>query len=373
MEKQQLILCVNPGSTSTKIAVFDGRREVFRENLAHAPEELARFACNNDQIPYRTQMILDALASHGIELGDIAAFSGRGGGQASHEGGTYLVNDLMVREAHEEKYASHPALLACQICHAFSAETGAPAFMTNSPATDEMRDEARITGLKGVYRICYAHALNQTEVAQRYAARIGCRYEDLDLVVCHIGGGVSVTAHAHGRMVDTNDILNGDGPMAPNRTGSVPAVDVVNLAFDMAAEGKGRKDVVKYVRSQGGLLSHLGTFDAREVVERIEAGDAYARHVYDAMAYQISKYVGSMYVALGCSCDAVILTGGIAHDDYLCGRVQAAVGKIAPVVRMPGEFEMEALAEGARRVLDHEEEAREYTGVPVWDESMLYE
>lgn len=372
MEKKQFILCVNPGSTSTKIAVFDGRREVFRQGLDHAPEELAQFASINDQIPYRTQMILDALAEHRIALKDIAAFSGRGGGQASHAGGTYLVNDLMAEEAHEEKYASHPALLACQICLAFSRQTGAPAFMTNSPATDEMRDEARITGLKGVYRISHAHALNQKEVAQRYAASIGRRYEDLNLVVCHIGGGVSVTAHARGRMVDTNDILNGDGPMAPTRTGSIPAVDIVNLAFDMAGEGKTRKDVIKFVRSQGGLVNHLGTFDAREVVARIEDGDAYARHVYDAMAYQVSKYVGSMFVALGCQCDAIVLTGGIAHDDYLCGKVEAAVGGIAPVVRMPGEFEMEALAEGARRVLDGEEQALEYTGVPVWDESMLY-
>lgn len=371
MSGSQLILCVNPGSTSTKIALFNGKHEVFCQALDHDPEELSGFACNNDQIPYRTQMILDALAEHGVALDDIAAFSGRGGGQASHVGGTYLVNELMVKEAREEKYASHPALLACQICHAFSKQTGAPAFMTNSPATDEMREEARITGLKGVYRVCYAHALNQKEVALRYAASAGHRYEDLDLVVCHIGGGVSVTAHRHGRMVDTNDILNGDGPMAPNRTGSIPAVDIINLAFDMAEKGKSRKDVIKYVRSQGGLLNHLGTFDAREVVARIKSGDTYARHIYDAMAYQISKYVGSMYVALGCRCDAIILTGGIAHDDYLCGKIEGAVSAIAPIVRMPGEFEMEALASGALRVLDGEEEALTYTGIPVWDESML--
>lgn len=370
------ILCVNPGSTSTKIAVFDGAdgelEEVFRENIQHSAEDLAGFSCNNDQIPYRTELILRALDEHGMTLDDMDAFGSRGGGQCSHVGGTYVVNERMAREAHDEVYASHPALLACQICYNFSLQTGRPAYMTNSPATDEMRQIARITGMKGCYRICYAHALNQKEAAQRYARSIGRPYEDLDLVVCHVGGGVSVTAHRHGRMVDTNDILNGDGPMAPNRTGSLPAQALVDRCFDAMERGEGRRDVSRYVRSKGGLYDLLGTFDAREVRGRIDDGDVYAKNVYDAMCYQIAKYVGSMYVALGCRCDAIILTGGIAHDDYLCGRVEEMTGSLAPVVRMPGEFEMEALAHGALSALE-DGIAMEYTGVPVWDESKLHE
>lgn len=362
-----LILCINPGSTSTKIALFDDDTELFRKNIAHTPEELSAFSCNNDQIPYRKRLIEDTLRDEGYSISDIDAFSGRGGGQCSHEGGTYRVNEIMVQQAHDEVYAQHPALLACQICYLFEKETGSPAFMTNSPSTDEMRDVARITGIKGVYRICYCHALNQKEIAQRYAESQGRPYEDLNLVICHIGGGISVSAHAHGRIVDTNDILNGDGPMAPNRTGSIPAKDIIGACF---VEGATREDVTAFVRSRGGIFDHLETYDMLEVKRRISEGDRYAQIVYDAMAYQIAKYIGSMAVAIGSAPDAVILTGGIANDDYLCDFIEHQAGWIAKIVRMPGEFEMEALAHGAASALRHG--AREYTGVPIWDESMLF-
>ena len=369
------ILCINPGSTSTKIAVFDGEAgalsEVFNETIRHSAEDLKPFACNNDQIPYRTGLILEALAAHGLSLDDMDAFATRGGGQCRHVSGTYLVNQLMSDECRDEVYAAHPALLASQIGWDFSQRTGKPAFMTNSPATDEMGSVAHLTGMRGVYRICYAHALNQKEAAARYAESVGRPYEDMDLIVCHIGGGVSVTAHAHGRMVDTNDILNGDGPMAPNRTGSIPCEDVVDRCFDIAEEGGTRRDASRYFRSQGGLLDLLGTTDAQEVEARIAAGDAYAKNVYDAFVYQIAKYAGSMYVALGCSCDAIILTGGIANSDYVCDGIERQVGSIAPVVRMPGEFEMEALARGALGALE-DGAYFEYTGVPSWTPDELW-
>lgn len=300
------VLAVNPGSTSTKIAVFDDERCVFRKSLEHTPDELARFSCNNDQLGYREQMVVDALAEHALTPSDMDAFAGRGGGQCSHVGGTYRVNELMVREAHDEVYASHPALLGCQIVFDLERRYGAPSYMVNSPATDEMRQVARVTGMRGVYRICYSHALNQKEVAQRYAASVGRTYEGLNLVVCHIGGGVSVTAHERGRMVDTNDILNGDGPMAPTRVGSIPAVDVARKTAEMGD----LKATERYLRSQGGLLDLLGTYDVREVRARIDAGDVYAKNVYDAMIYQIAKYVGSMAAAMRYEVDAVVLTGG---------------------------------------------------------------
>lgn len=362
------ILAINPGSTSTKIAVFEDDKEIFKKSLVHTAEELKDFKNNNDQIPYRKQMILDALQENGLSLSDIDGFAARGGGQCSHVGGTYRVNERMVQEAHDEIYASHPALLGCQIAFMFEKETGKPSFMVNSPATDEMRQIARLTGIKGVYRICYSHALNQKEAARRYAESVGKAYEDLNLIVCHIGGGISVTAHEKGKMVDTNDILNGDGPMAPTRTGSIPAVDMIHLSFS----GKTEKELMKFVRSQGGLSDHLGTFDAREVVERIKNGDIYAKNVYDAMIYQIGKYAGSMYAAMNCQLDGIVFTGGMAHDTYLVDRLKKQIGAMAPVAVLPGEFEMEALAHGAYDALLRHN-AFEYTGIPVWTEKQLYE
>ena len=361
-----LVLAINPGSTSTKIAVFKDETPVLSKTLRHSREDLAAFTCNNEQIPYRRRMIEEALAECGYSLQDMDAFSARGGGQCSHVGGTFLVNELMVHEAYEEKYASHPALLACQIAYQFANETGKPAFMTNSPATDEMDEIARFTGLAGIYRTCYTHALNQKEVARRYAASVDKAYEDLNLIICHIGGGISITAHRHGRMIDTNDILNGDGPMAPNRVGSIPAVDIVDLCYS----GKTRAEMVKLIRSQGGLLDHLGTFDALDVEEKIANGNTYAKKIYDAMIYQIAKYVGSMAVALKGKVDQIVLTGGIAHSEYLCNMVEEYVSFIAPVTIMAGEFEMEALAAGACDALENG--ALEYTGVPIWSEAMMF-
>lgn len=362
------ILSVNPGSTSTKIAVFEDEEPLFKSTLNHTAEELAVFPCNNDQIDYRIQMILDTLREHDLQLEDMSAFVGRGGGQCTHTGGTYIVNEKMVQEAYDEVYASHPALLGCQIVFRFHQQTGKPAYMVNSPATDEMKQIARITGIKGVYRICYAHALNQKEIALRYAKKINKNYKELNLIICHIGGGVSVTAHEKGLMTDTNDILNGDGPMAPNRTGSIPAMNIIDLCFD----GRSKEEAMKFVRSQGGLFDHLNTFDAREIVDRIKAGDIYAMHIYDAMAYQIAKYIGSMYAAMKCQCDAVILTGGIAYDEYMTSHIKSYIDKIAPVEIMAGEFEMEALNHGAYDALVNHS-ALEYTGIPVWNESMLFE
>lgn len=362
------ILAINPGSTSTKIAVFEDEKEIFKKTLTHTTEELAAYSSINEQLAYREQMILDALEENGLSLFDIDAFSSRGGGQCSHTGGTYKVNEKMVEDAVSEKYASHPAQLGCQIAYQFEKKTGKPAFMVNSPATDEMKQIARITGVKGVYRLCYSHALNQKEIAQRYAESIHKKYEELNLIVCHIGGGVSITAHEKGKMIDTNDILNGDGPMAPTRVGSIPAIDIVKMCY----EGKTQKEMMKFIRSQGGLFDHLGTFDAREVKERIKSGDMYAKNVYDAMIYQISKYIGSMYAAMHCQADAIVLTGGMSHDRYMTEGIMDYVKNIAPIEIIPGEFEMEALIHGAYQAIT-QNKVCEYTGIPVWNEKMLYE
>ena len=225
-------------------------------------------------------------------------------------GGIYRVNERMVQEAHDEIYASHPALLGCQIAFMFEKETGKPAFMVNSPATDEMRQIARLTGIKGVYRICYSHALNQKEAARRYAESVGKAYEDLNLIVCHIGGGISVTAHEKGKMVDSNDILNGDGPMAPTRTGSIPAVDMIHLSFS----GKTEKELMKFVRSQGGLSDHLGTDVYKRQAQINAAGDhSVVIQGPGAMGHKERLVTTGLYTfagSMGCD-DAEVYTGSV--------------------------------------------------------------
>lgn len=361
------ILAINPGSTSTKIGLFDDLNERFTVSIRHSKEDLSEFHNNNEQLPYRKELIEKTLNERGVDMADIDVYVARGGGQCSHVGGTYRVNQLMVDEAYAEKYASHPALLANQIAFQFANQYGKEAFMVNSPATDEMKQVARLTGMKGVYRICYAHALNQKEVGLRYAEKVGKSYDDLNLIICHLGGGISITAHEKGKMIDTNDILNGDGPMAPTRVGAIPAIDIMNLCFS----GKTKEEVSKFIRSQGGLYDHLGTFDAMEIDKRIENGDVYAKNVYDAMIYQIAKYIGSMHVAMRCKTDAIIFTGGIARDEYVIDGICSYVEDLAPIEIMAGEFEMEALVHGAYLAVKNGD-AYEYTGIPVWTEEELY-
>ena len=235
--------------------------------------------------------------------------------------------------------------------------------MVNPPDVDEFCDEARVTGLKGVYRESRIHALNQKEIGIRYGAKVGRRYEKLNLIICHIGGGISVTSHKNGRMVDSNDIANGDGPMAPTRCGQLPVKDVIAMCFSGKYTEREMRDKVT---KTGGLVDHLGTSDAREVGRMIEQGNAYARLVYNAMIYEIGKTVGAMAAVLKGKVDAVILTGGISHDTYVVEYLKEMVSFVGPVEVMAGEFALEALAAGAIRVLDGQEEAKCYIGVPVW-------
>jgi butyrate kinase len=229
---------------------------------------------------------------------------------------------------------------------------------------DEFDPVARVSGLSDVYRESRGHPLNQKEVAIRYARDVGKRYEDLNLVISHIGGGVSVTAHKRGRMADSSDVINGDGPMAPTRAGAIPATAIIKMCFS----GKyTEREMYDRITKTGGLVDHLGTSDVTEVLKRIRNKDGYAKIVYDAMIYQIAKNIGAYATVLKGRVDAILLTGGIAHDDYLVDRITDRVKYIAPVVVYAGEFEMEALAAGALRVLTGQEQAKTYTGRPVWD------
>lgn len=352
------IFAINPGSTSTKIALFENDRNVFGANIDHDADTLAGFPEIRDQLPYRRQMILDALAGAGVSLRDTDAFVGRGGGLAPLTGGTYAIGEVLLEHARACFAGAHPATLGAQLAAALADEFGGTRYVVNPPDVDEFCDLARVTGLKGVYRESRIHALNQKEIGIHYAASRNACYEDLNLIIAHIGGGISVTAHCRGRMIDSNDILNGDGPFAPTRCGTIAVKSVLR---------QDPKALAPKITKSGGLVDHLGTSDTREVLRRIEAGDGYAKLIYDAMIYQIAKQTGAMAAVLCGKIDAILLTGGISNDPYLTGELKKYVSFLAPVEIMAGEYEMEALAAGALRVLRGEEAALTYTGEPVWN------
>lgn len=364
------VLVINPGSTSTKVGLFDGERAVFTVNVAHEASELAKFAGVSDQLPYRVGLIEQALAENGVELASIDAFVGRGGGLLPLPGGTYVVDDVLLDHATRgANGVQHPAQLGPQIAHAFAGRVGRPAFVVNPPDTDELCDEARMTGVRGVYRHVHLHALNLKETAIRHAASAGRAYEECRFVVCHIGGGISVSAHDRGRMVDGADIVGGEGPMAPTRCGALPVAEVL----DYLDAGHATADVRRMCMKTGGFVDLLGTSDALEVSRRAEAGDEACRRAWDAMVYQICKEIGAMAAALGGNVDGILLGGGMVHNKGLVRAIEERCGWIAPVFAYPGEFELEAMAAGARRVLDGDEEPLRYTGKSVFDGFACFE
>ncbi len=364
------VLVINPGSTSTKVGLFDGERAVFTVNVAHEASELAKFAGVSDQLPYRVGLIEQALAENGVELASIDAFVGRGGGLLPLPGGTYEVDDVLLDHATRgANGVQHPAQLGPQIAHAFAGRVGKPAFVVNPPDTDELCDEARMTGVRGVYRHVHLHALNLKETAIRHAASAGRAYEECRFVVCHIGGGISVSAHDRGRMVDGADIVGGEGPMAPTRCGALPVAEVL----DYLDAGHATADVRRMCMKTGGFVDLLGTSDALEVSRRAEAGDEACSRAWDAMVYQICKEIGAMAAALGGKVDGILLGGGMVHNKGLVRAIEERCGWIAPVFAYPGEFELEAMAAGARRVLDGVEKPLRYSGKPVFEGFACFE
>lgn len=358
------IFAVNPGSTSTKIALFDGEEKLFGANVSHDAAKLKEFATIAEQMPYREETINSLLKENNVDLSEVDAFVGRGGGLLGVEGGTYSINETLLDHAvNIANGVPHPATLGPQLAKKYADTYGKKAYVVNPPDTDELQDVARVTGIKGVYRNVHLHALNLKETAIRHAQSMGKRYEDCNFIVCHIGGGVSVSAHDHGKMIDGNDIVGGEGPMAPTRCGAVPVVEILNY---MAKTGADLKTVKGLVVKTGGFVSHLGTSDAREVTARIAQGDKEAELIWNTFIYQIEKYIGAMAVALKGKVDGILLGGGIVYDKGLVEKITADCGFIAPVSAYPGEFEMEAMAAGVIRVLEGKEELKEYLGVPAW-------
>jgi len=357
------IIAINPGSTSTKVAVFDNDKKRFSINVPHPIEELRRFAEIADQLDYRKETILGFLAEGGVDLGRTAAFSGRCTGLLPMAGGVYEVNDLMYKHGSVGIGSKHPGNLGPMIARDFARQFGGRSFVVNPSSADEFCIEARLTGFSEILRTSRGHPLNQKEVAIRYAAGLGRRYEDINAVVVHMGGGISVTAHRKGKMIDTADSTRGEGRMAPTRTGALPAASLVELCFS----GKyTKKELLDKIMKTGGWTDLLGTADALEVEARIKAGDTFAKLVYETTAYQIAKDIGAYAAVLRGDVDSILLTGGLAHSDYLVGIIRDMTGFIAPVTAYPGEYEMEGLATGALRVLRGEELPLFYTGEPVF-------
>ncbi len=356
------ILTLSPGSTSTKVAVFEGTEALFRLNVTHPAEELARFDQAADQFEYRKETILAALEEHGIKLEDIDAFSGYCGAMGPTVGGIFAIDDTVCDHVMNAG-VNHPAILGAPLLQAFAQQVGKPAYAVNQPDTDELENVARITGYPGVYRKSHVHCLNQKECALRCAAELGTTYAEGNFIVAHVGGGLSVACHNHGRMIDTNDVLEGSGPFAPNRSGDAPLKPVVKIAF---SEGADKKKMDGVIGKTGGLVGLCGTDDARIICKRIEEGDEWAKVVYDAMAYQVAKYIGAFAAALKGKVDGIVLTGGVSNDPYFTGYVRERVEWIAPVKIYGGDFEMDALASGAIRALEGTEDVMTFTGEPSW-------
>ena len=352
-----LILTINPGSTSTKIGVYNDTQEQFSQNLSHSAEEIAQFSSIADQFSYRLKKITDFLTEKGLSIKDFSAIVGRGGLMKPLTSGTYLVNTTMLADLQSAKYGSHASNLAALLADHLAKEASCPAFIVDPVVVDELAPIARISGRPEFPRRSLFHALNQKAVAKRFAKTIQRPYEELNLIVAHLGGGISVGCHHHGVVVDVNNALDGTGPFSPERAGTIPAGSLSTYILD---NQPGQPVVSKMLAGTGGLVAHLGTNDAREVVQRIEAGDEKAKLVFDAMIYSVSRYIAAAAVPVCGKVDQIIITGGIAYSNYVTDKIKEYVGFLAPITIMPGEDELQALAEGAYRVLTSEETAKEY-------------
>ena len=352
------ILIINPGSTSTKISIFEGEKELLSKKIPHSKEELATFKKISDQFEFRKNIILNFLKENGYSVNDFDAIGARGGNTHPLESGVYQVNKKMVDDLISLRYGAHASNLGAPLAYALAKEVNIPAFIVDPVIVDEMQPVAKITGLKGIEREARDHPLNQKAAAREAAKELGITYEKGNFIVAHLGGGISVATHKKGKMIDENNALNGDGPFSPERAGDLPNIAVVNLCFS----GKYTKEEIKkMLAGKGGLVSHLGTNSLIDVLSRIKNGDKYAKLVFDAMVYQISKEIGKHAVVLKGNIDGIVLTGGLAKSEELVNSIKDYVSFIAPVFVYPGEHEMEAIARGVRLALTGKEKIKEYS------------
>lgn len=357
--KDVRILAVNPGSTSTKIAVYQNSDPIFLKNIKHTSEELAPFPKITDQFDLRKNVILEQLKAADMQINDLQAVVGRGGLLKPIPSGIYEVNEKMISDLKASPFGEHASNLGGLIAHdLIKALPNARAYIVDPIVVDEFDDIARISGHPLFQRVSIFHALNQKAVAREYARSIRRKYEDLNLIVVHLGGGITIGAHRKGRVIDVNQGLDGEGPFSPERSGTLPVMDLVRLCFS----GKySQKEVQKMVKGEGGLVAYLGTNNAYDVEKMVDAGNAEAELVYHAMAYQVAKYIGEMYTVLKCDVDAILITGGIAYDKGFVNWIQERVYKLAPTHIYPGEDEMRALAINGLMVVRGELTVMEYS------------
>ena len=334
------ILVINPGSTSTKIAVYHNETPLLVQTIRHPMEELVHYPRIIDQFEFRKDLVLKTLEEDGIPF-CFDAIVGRGGLLKPIPGGVYEVNDAMLNDI-MHAMRTHACNLGCLLASELAVMLpGCRAFIADPGVVDEMDEVARINGSPLMPRITIWHALNQRAIARRYAKEQGKRYEDLNVIVCHLGGGISVGAHQKGRAIDVPNALDGEGPFSPERAGTLPAGNLIDLCFS----GKyTQAQLKKMVCGQGGLAAHLGTTDVQAIQKQIDEGDEHARLILESMIYHIAKAVGGAAVALWGKVDAILLTGGIAYSEYITTRLKERVSFLAPVFIYPGEDELEALA-----------------------------
>jgi butyrate kinase len=356
-EKEFRILIINPGSTSTKIGVFDNEFSILEKTIRHDANVINSFDKIIDQYEYRKNTILEVLDTEGINISKLSAVCGRGGLLRPIEGGTYGVNAAMLSDLRKGFSGQHASNLGGIIAYEIAAGLNIPSFIVDPVVVDELDSIARISGFALFERKSIFHALNQKAVARRVAKELGKNYRDLNLIVTHMGGGITVGAHKQGKVIDVNNGLLGDGPFSPERAGTVAAGDLISLCFSGEFY---REEITKKLVGQGGLVGYLGTNDAIEVEKMIENGDEKAKLVYEAMAYQVAKEIGSAACVLSGKVDAIILTGGLAYGKSYVKSITDRINWIADVIVQPGENELQALAEGALRVLRGEEEVKIY-------------
>lgn len=349
------VLVINPGATSTKVAVFEEEQELLKKSIVHTAQELEGFDRVIDQAEFRQRAVLEAVAEGGFRLEDFDAVCGRGGLYRPIPSGTYAASDRVMQDVEQAPYGEHPSNLGAYLARRIGDLVGIPAFFVDPVCVDEMTEVAHVSGFAEFRRLSQFHALNQKSVGRKAARQLGKSYEEARLIVCHLGGGVSVAAHDHGRVVDVFNVKD-EGAMGMDRGGGLP----VNELIDYCYAGRSREEVKRTLGRRSGMLSYVGTTDFREICARVVSGDERFTAAYRALVYQLAKDIGAMAAVLHFEVDAIVYTGGMAYEQFFCDDITAYVGRLAPVLRFPGEEEMRALAEGALRVLHGEAQAERY-------------
>lgn len=363
MNKIYKLLVINPGSTSTKVSYFENEKNIYTESIFHDAPVLLQYKTANDQIPMRRAVIDEFLKKHGLDPREIDVFVGRGGCAYSQEGGVMSIDRRLVEDTAADVGGSdHPAKLGVMLAFDLGSEFGGKMYTVNPTNVDELCDYARPTGIAGLYRRAQTHVLNQKGIAAIHAASLGKKYEDCNFIVSHIDGGITITAHCKGRMIDSTEGAGGDGPFTPTRLGSIPVMEVLKYLD----EGHSTQEMRNMLSRSGGFVSHFGTSDSDKIHALVEAGDPKATTIWNTMIFQLCKSVGEMAAVLKGKVDGIILTGGLVRFADIVEGVKDYCGWIAPISVYPGECEQEAMANAVLEVLRGEKQANTYSGEPIW-------